>query len=58
MKHLLNIGNTHTTLAQYDPIRGISLLQTFYTENFSENDLPAGDIAAISVVPELCRKLA
>ncbi len=58
MKYLLNIGNTHTTLAQYDPLKGISLLQTFYTENFSENDLPEGDIAAISVVPDLCRKLA
>ena len=58
MKYLLNIGNTHTTLAQYDPQKGISLLQTFYTENFSENDLPDGNIAAISVVPELCRKLA
>ena len=58
MKYLLNIGNTHTTLAQYDPQKGISLLQTFYTENFSEHDLPDGKIAAISVVPALCRKLA
>ncbi len=57
MKYLLNIGNTHTTLAQYDPVHGISLMQTFYTENFSENDLPAGEIAAISVVPGLRREL-
>ena len=49
MKYLLNIGNTHTTLAQFDAAKGISLLQTFYTENFSKNDLPEGEVAAISV---------
>ena len=57
MKYLLNIGNTHTTLAQYDTHKGISLLQTFYTENFSKNDLPEGEVAAISVVPKLRREL-
>ena len=57
MKYLLNIGNTHTTLAQYDPLRGISLLQTFYTENFSQSDLPAGEISAITVVPKFRKEL-
>ena len=50
MKYLLNIGNTHTTLAQYDTHKGISLLQTFYTENFSKNDLPEGEIADIEQI--------
>jgi type III pantothenate kinase len=57
VKYLLNIGNTHTVLAQFDPINGIKLLQSFYTENFTASDLPDGDVAAISVVPKVKKLL-
>ena len=57
MKYLLNIGNTHTVLAQFDPVRGIKLLQSFYTENFTASDLPDGEVAAICVVPKVKKLL-
>ena len=58
MKYLLNIGNTHTGVVQFDPESGkMSAFRLFSTGEFSVSDLPAGDIAAVSVVPAVRERL-
>lgn len=56
-KFLLDIGNTHTVLAEYVPGSGIGPRTTFGTASFSARDLPAGMIAAACVVPEVRKRL-
>lgn len=56
-KFLLDIGNTHTVLAEYLPGTGIGPLATFDTASFSPRDLPAGMIAAVCVVPQVKKHL-
>ena len=55
-KFLLDIGNTHTVLAEYVPGTGIGPLATFDTAFFTADALPAGEIAAVSVVPDLAKR--
>ena len=57
-KFLLDIGNTHTVLAEYAPGSGIGPLSTFDTATFTAGALPAGEIAAVSVVPGVRKRLA
>ena len=57
-KFLLDIGNTHTVLAEYAPGSGIGPLSTFDTATFTADALPAGEIAAVSVVPDVRKRLA
>ena len=57
-RFLLDIGNTHTVLAECLSGGGTGPLREFETENFTVQDLPQGEIAAVCVVPEMKRRLA
>jgi len=55
---LLDIGNTHTRIAQSDGAK-IRILRTLATAELSADDLPRGErIAAASVVPRAAERLA
>jgi len=57
-RFLLDIGNTHTVLAECLPGGGTGPLREFETESFAARDLPQGEIAAVCVVPEMKTRLA